>query len=75
MPAPRKLPLAAYDRIEVMQARAETPTDKELAKELDCSVCLIQHVMQRARKGQGVISSRGTPEEVAEAAMREMWLA
>ena len=36
MPAPRKLPLAAYDRIlEVMQARAETPTDKEFAKELD----------------------------------------
>jgi len=58
MPALRKLPLAAYDRIlEVMRQRAAIPTDKELSEELGCSVHLIRDAMQRARKGKEIIRS------------------
>ena len=61
MPTPRKLPLAAYDRIlEVMHQRAAIPSDKELARELDCSLSLIRSAMDRVRMGKRILRSRET---------------
>jgi len=62
MPAPRKHPLAVYDRIfEVMRQRAAIPTDKELAREIGCAVSTVRSVMRRARNAQEMRRSTWNP--------------
>lgn len=55
MSAPRTQPLATYERIaEVARQRDAILSDKELAKELGCSVRFVQSAMKNFRKGRKV---------------------